>query len=411
MIIAFLLSLFLQQTIKPEGFARPNVLIVILDDVGKYDTDRVEVPTIDMLAAEGRNFTRGYAMPVCGPTRATLMYGIYDESLGPVCTDVSNEQTPDSNAFSLVTPFEMNGYNTAFFGKWHMGTNTLGLPWEMTPQAVGFDSSFAIVPGNVSASCDGFEGDYYNWLAVENGISYIETRYQTLVLRDKFIDWWFGSRGPKFAVVSFQAAHAPFQEPPAELLPYLPQGGPGNRTAYEKLIVTIDVALSQMLSVVDLKSTYIIVIGDNGTPPNATTLQQDRDKVKTTPYEGGIRVPFIIYGPGITPGDTDTLATIADILPTLSDILGVDVDVDGESLIPVLKNPAIDVHDHVFASNEGDRAVIQDRYKLIRLQNTERFFDLQNDPNEILPLNPLNIDPNIVASLRKQINYYINRGL
>jgi arylsulfatase A-like enzyme len=411
MILSLLLSIFLQQTVKPEGLTRPNVLIVILDDVGKYDTDRVDVPTIDMLAAGGRNFIRGYAMPVCAPARATLMYGIYDESLGPTCSNTPSSETPDTNAFSLANLFNDRGYNTAMFGKWHLGTNNVGMPWQMTPELEGFDSVFAMIPGNVSAECDGFEGDYYNWLAVENGVSYVENRYHTLVMRDKFMDWWSQTRGPKFAYVAFQAAHAPFDEPPLELLPYLPQGGPGNRTAYEKLIVTIDFTLSQMLSVVDIKSTYIIVIGDNGTPPNATTLEQDRNKVKTTPYEGGIHVPFIIYGPGIIPGDTDALATVADILPTLSDLLGLDATIDGVSLLPILKNPAVDVHDHIFASNAGDRAIVQDRYKLIRLQSIERFFDLQNDPNETRPLNPLNMDPGIVATLRKQMNGYIHRGL
>jgi len=408
--ISLLLGL-LMQIGNPTPIS-PNVIIVILDDVGQYDVDRVYTPTIDEIANAGRNFRRGYAMPVCAPSRATLMYGIYDESLGPVCTDVATEETPNINAFSLPKIFELNGYNTAFFGKWHMGTNDVSMPWEMTPQLQGFDNVFAMVPGNVGAPCEGFEGDYYNWLAVENGVSYIETRYQTLVLRDKFIDWWSQIRGPKFAIVSFQAAHAPFQEPPSELLPYLPTGGPGNRTNYEELIITIDFTLSQMLSVVDVKETYIIIIGDNGTPPNATTLEQNRDRVKTTPYEGGIRVPFSITGPGITAGITNSLASIVDILPTLADVMGVSGGpMDGSSLVPILKNPNVSVHEHIFASNEGDRAVIQSRYKLIRLQNIEFFFDLTIDPREEHPINPLLIDAEIVASLRKAMNVYIARGL
>lgn len=343
------------------------------------------------------------------------MYGEYSRGLGVVCSDSPGANTADSNGFSIVTPFGVNRYGTAFFGKWHMGTNTLGLPWESTAQAVGFGSSFALVPGNVGGDCDGFEGDYYNWLAIDNGVARLETQYQTLVLRDRFLDWWTRSRGPRFSVVSFQAAHAPFHEPPAELLPYLPQGGAGITAArfdFEKLVITIDFTLSQMLSVVDLRNTYVVLIGDNGTPPNAIGPGQVRAKVKGSPYEGGISVPFIVVGPGIEAGITDSLVSVVDILPTLSELVGVTRDfVDGVSMVPILKDSNATIREHVFASNDGDRAVVQSRYKLIRLGNVERFFDLDADPMENSPISPLLIDPATVLSLRKAMSDYLVRGL
>ncbi len=415
-LLSLFASLFLQlkPEIKTEVY-RPNVLFVILDDVGYKDIQLVNTPTIDQIAQAGRNFTRGYAMPVCAQTRRTVMFAQYSENTGPICQDQPTWQTPSVNWFSLPKAFEGAGYNTAFFGKWHLGTNNAGLPWELSPQAHGFDSTYAIVPGNVNAICDGFEGDYYNWLAVDNGISYVETRYQTLVLRDKFMDWWSTARGPKFAVLSFQAAHAPFQEPPAEILPYLPQGGQGytsNRIQFEKLVITADYVLSQIMSMIDLKYTYVVLIGDNGTPPNAIAPGMNSTKVKTTVYEGGIHVPLIIACPGITPGDSDSLVSIVDILPTLADLMNTTQPTpDGVSLVPVLKNPALDINDHVFASNDGNRAVVQERYKLIRLGNVEKFFDIIADPQENFPLNPASIDSVIVATLRKQMNYYIDRGL
>jgi arylsulfatase A-like enzyme len=412
MIISLLLALCQSITPSIAPTPRPNVLVVVLDDVGVYDVDRVLTPTLDELASKGRSFTRAYSMPVCGPTRATMMYGNYDESLGAICSDVPDDQTPGENAVGLPIPFKRAGYSTAFFGKWHLGTNSVGLPWESTPQIAGYDSSFAVVPGNVSATCDGIEGDYYTWLAVENGVSYIENRYQTLVLRDKFLQWWSSVRGPKFAVVSFQAAHAPFQEPPAELLPYAPEHDfTNNRFAFEKLVITADFVLSQMLALVD-SNTYIIVVGDNGTPPNAIGPGQDRNKVKTTPYEGGIHVPLIVVGPGIRPGESDALVSIVDLLPTLSDLLGETIDgLDGRSMVPVLKNPEADIHDHVFASSNRKRAVIQDRFKLIRLDDQELFFDVIDDPREIHPLNPNLMDPKTVLMLRSLMADYISRGL
>src|SRR5262245_8914813 len=176
----------LQQTGEP--LHRPDVILVVLDDVGAKDIELVHTPTIHELASSGRNFTRGYSMPVCAPARRSLMFAEYSESTGPLCQDTSNFQTPHTDWFSLPKPFEALGYETAYLGKWHLGTNDLGMPWELTPQLHGFDSTFAVVPGNVGAECALFQGDYYNWLAVENGISYVETRYQTIVLRDKFME-------------------------------------------------------------------------------------------------------------------------------------------------------------------------------------------------------------------------------
>lgn len=414
MILSLLLSLFLQQPIKPSDGPtdRPNVIFIVLDDVGYRDIEEVETPNIDALANAGRNFTRGYAMPSCAPTRRTLMFGEYAESSGPICVDTANWQTPSTSWLSLPKVFEQRYYNTAFFGKWHLGTNDLGMPWEQTPQLHGFDSVFAMVTGNVSAACDGFEGDYYEWLAVENGVSYVETRYQTLVLRDKFIEWWSTVRGPKFAMVSLQAAHAPFDEPPLELQPYAPSFPNGNRRAFEKLVISADVAIGQILSVVDLKNTYVVLIGDNGTPPNACMPDQNRNRVKGTVYEGGIHVPFLVFGPGIVPGASSAIVSVVDILPTLADLVGVDSQViDGISLLPVIKNPAINVREFIFASQDKNRTVVQDRFKLIRLQNIERFYDLSTDPNELQSLNPDLMDPMIVAALRKTMKVYINRGL
>ena len=417
MIISILLALLLQAKPKPPvEFTRPNVILVILDDIGAHDIEVVDTPTIDMIANGGLNFRRGYAMPICAATRRTMMFGDYWERSGPICSTSISMDTPQSNWISIPNTFERQKYNTALFGKWHLGNNRYGMPWQMTPRLgpYEFDDTFAVVPGNVASICAGFEGDYYSWLSVENDISFVETRYQTIALRDDFIKWWQSTDGPKFAYVSFQAAHAPFDEPPAELLPYLPDpiGKSPNRIQFEKLIISLDFILSQMLSVVDMDNTYIIVVGDNGTPPNAIGPGQINTKVKTSPYEGGINVPFIIYGPGITPGISNSIVSIVDILPTISNILNIPYDtIDGVSLMPVLSDPNVEVHDHIFASNDGDRAVVQSQYKLIRLQNIEKFFDLSADPQENNPIGPALIDPAIVQSLRDAMNLYINRGL
>lgn len=415
--INLLLSFLLQASFVSPAPVQPNVLIIILDDVGKQDIDEVFTPSIDALAQNGITFDRGYSQPICAPSRYALMFGKYGQSAGSVCfgPDIN---TPDVSWPSLPRVFKNQGYNTAFLGKWHLGGNTLGQPWELSPTLHGYDKVFAGVPGNLGAnSCgEGFDGDYNNWLRFENGSSFISTQYNTLAIRNKFAIWWKQTLGSKFAYLSFQAAHAPFHEPPVELVPHQPIGGPAysnRRIMYEKMLISLDTVIGQLASVVSLDNTYIILIGDNGTPPDARSPQEQAGKLKTTPYEGGVLVPFIIAGPGIVKNvHTQALVNVVDILPTVAELIGVSVNTqDGISFMPTIIDPSVGVRDHVFVHNSPDKAVIQSVYKLILINGTELFFNLSTDPLEQNPIDPMNIDPLIVQDLRIKMQSYIARGL
>lgn len=415
--IDLLLCLLLQTAQPIAEETKPNVLIIILDDVGQQDVDAVHTPSIDALAANGLKFNRGYAQPVCAPSRYALMFGKHGQSAGSVCFG-PDSNTPDISWMSLSRFFKNESYNTAFLGKWHLGSNNVGQPWELTPNLHGYDQVFAGVPGNLSANAcgEGFEGTYTNWLCFENGSSFISNQYQTIAARNKFGIWWSRTQGPKFAVLSFQGAHSPFHEPPSNLVPYQPPGGPGytaRRILYEKMIISLDVVIGQLASVVSLNDTYIVLIGDNGTPPDARSPSQTPGRLKTTPYEGGVRVPFIIAGPGIGKNITsNSIVNVVDILPTLAELVGKTVSVvDGVSFYPTLLDPAVQTRDHVFVHNDTSRAVIENRFKLININGSEDFYDLLNDPNENNALPASALDPAIVQRLRDRMNAYTARGL
>jgi arylsulfatase A-like enzyme len=418
-LLSVLLALVPQWTNKtPEG-PTPNVLLIIMDDIGFDDISLVETPSIDQLASNGMTFTRATSQPACAATRFSLMFDEYAETAGPVCFG-PNGNTPDVTRPSLPKIFEQRKYSTGFFGKWHLGTNNIGQPWEMTPFLHGFDAVKAGNPSNINAnSCGQGPGDYNNWLRFEDGVSYMNTHYHTTAVRNQFIFWWATNPGPKFAMVSFQAAHTPFHDPPIELLPHLPTGGPGYsqaRIKFEKMVISIDTVMKHMAPVVNLKNTYIILIGDNGTPPNAAPPATDRNKLKGTLYQGGIHVPFIIAGPGIPKGTvSDSLVSTVDILATLAELIGAThTPIDGVSLLPILSDPDIEVRDHLFSHNiEGSqrqRAVTEQQYKLIRFGAQEFFYDLSVDPDEENALDPSTIDPAIVQFLRDQVQIYIDRG-
>ncbi len=420
------LSLCLQGLSEPKALdpvvTRPNVVLVILDDVGAYDFEHIDTPNLHALASAGVDFRRAYAMPSCASARSSLFFGTYGRYSGSTCEPPVPE-TPDVTRYSLPKCFELRGYATLFTGKWHLGTNGLGRPWEETPRLHGFDQVLAGMAQNLADPCDQpGTMSYDRWVRFDRGPSYVETGYNTTVLRDEFLSWWSHTRGPRFAYVSFQAAHAPFHDPPPALVPHPPTtpGMSENRRRFEAMVMSLDTVLGQMLGLIDLRNTTLIVVGDNGTPGNARAPEQPGNRLKTTVFEGGVRVPLLIAGPGIRPGVSDSIVSVVDLLPTLAELIRAPVPagLDGRSLVPVLRNPTAVVHDHVFvAEDEGTgpflrrhRAVVQARYKLKRDDGAETFYDLARDPQENVALDVLALDPSVVLSLRAQMASYLARG-
>jgi len=217
----------------------------------------------------------------------------------------------------------------------------------------------------------------------------------SIQIRDAFLSWWAATPGPRFAVLSFEAAHAPWSYPPLSLLPPgYPIKSPGsplltNRVLYEAELVGADTAIGSILSVLD-DGDVRIVMGDNGTPgadngshaQDATRDDQDPEKVKLTCFEDGVRIPFIVAGPGIPAGvENHALGSVIDILPTLLQFCGIPQaqPLDG------VAGP----HDLVFCwgGQTLDSAIIGARWKLhTENDGTEELYDLQTDPHELLPL-------------------------
>jgi arylsulfatase B len=275
----------------------PDILIVIWDDVGSADLalygGAVATPNLDSLAAAGVTFTRAYANPMCAPSRLSLLTGVWAiTTTGEPC-DPLGPETP-SLAFEFLP--KALPHTSGLVGKWHLGTDPLGGPWEIAPIRHGFDNWIAGHAGNVG-HCGGT--NYGTWERVNaNGSFYssaIVNTYEPVAVRDAFNLGWNGTASPKFAVVSGQLAHGPFHVPPP---PYYSGPPPGStRARFEAMIQANDFILGQMLANVDLETTLVILVGDNGTPGQAAP---NPDKAKFTSYERGVRVPMVVAGAGIT---------------------------------------------------------------------------------------------------------------
>lgn len=368
----------------------PNVLVIVADDVADRDVGRLPTPNLrTRLFDQGVRFRRAYSSPYCSPSRRMLLVGeewtaVSGLPCQPGTYDPASE--PDPHGPSLPRLFASQGYRTALFGKWHLGTGPLGA-WELGPLAYGFGFWGAGVYANVdpSACPMGVPGGYTDWLRAEGGVSFRSSEYQTHAVRDGFLSWLAqGEPGaPWFAVCSFQAAHAPFELPPG----YGP-GFPTTRDVYEAMVREFDLAVGALVDAVDLERTFVVFLADNGTPNQALAPGRPAAKAKGTTYEDGIRVPFVIAGPGVPAGLVSTsIVSLVDVLPTMRELLGLAPldELDGRSLLPVLVDPGATIHDHLFVGStrlDPDLAIVTPGWKYREQNGTPFLFDLVADPQE-----------------------------
>ena len=169
------------------------------------------------------------------------------------------------------------------------------------------------------------------------------------------------------------------------------------------MIEAMDTEIGRLLSSIDveqLANTYIIFLGDNGTPNRMASAPFPRSRVKGTVYQGGVNVPLIVDGPGVEKGTaTQSLANSVDLFATVLDLAGAvpderiaNTDLDSVSLAPVFEDHEAVVRDFAYADVFGPqqreivnrKAIRDDRFKLVLdLQNdTRELYDLSNDPYE-----------------------------
>lgn len=393
----------------PDAPARrrgpPNVLLVILDDVGVdrvaaygESKDAPPTPTLTGLAEEGMIFRNAWANPVCSPTRAAIQTGrharrsglgyvVFPERDGP-------ELPPDAVTIPEMLARADRPWDTSLVGKWHLGSSRSGPP-ETHPGRQGF--------AWYASTVDNLHGPrgYFRFTKSENGTLREVDGYATTVAADDAIARTRAMREPWFLTLAFHAAHAPWHEPPPELGGRL---GPnaGNAERYDASLRAADAELGRVLSSMDpdLRArTVVIVIGDNGTADPGVRPPRDPEQAKGTVYELGVNVPLIVSGPVVSRprSVSDALVHAVDLFPTIAEIAGVDVKtlpdrLDGRSLLPALSSLDAPVHDHLFSeiyqpNGATDpqlhaRAVRGARYKLVVEERkgqpaTERLFDLE----------------------------------
>ncbi len=346
----------------------PNVLLVILDDVGPemVDTyglaeDAAPTPTFGALAEQGVQFTRAWALPWCSPTRAALATGLMPGRLGlgraiELSRSVDEEWSLPDDAWTLPRALGASAaaYGTALTGKWHL--SVWGVDAARGALRAGFDHHWGSV-GNPQPNhaSDGKGQNHLNWERVEDGV--VSRSNVHTILSD------FGDAAtlmetlpsPWFVQVALRAAHFPYDQPPDDLHGYGNVAG-NKPLATRAMVEASDRALGDLLDGMDPEvraHTVVIVVGDNGTTNSARTGEYAPEGKgggskggKSSVFEGGVRVPLVITGPGIEPGrQDDHLVHVVDLVPTVLDMAGVPRDtwpaLDGVSLWPRLLDDSV----------------------------------------------------------------------
>lgn len=381
----------------------PNILLIIADDMGLdaspcygIGSEKPDMPVLESLCEGGLVFENVWSNPVCSPTRATILTGRYSlrTGVGATVRRTGGVALTETSLQQFITERAPTAYSHAVIGKWHLADRTNGGAENPNRMGVGHYSGFV----------RGQQGDYWNWRRTENGQARAVTGYSTTVFTDDAIAWIEQQRGPWFLWLAYTAPHVPLHLPPADLHHRGHLSGDSADIAarplpyYLAMLEALDHEMGRLLSSLPphvRDNTAVIFIGDNGTPGRVVQPPYRRRRAKGTLYEGGIHVPMVVAGAGVTRrGEREAaLINTTDLFATIASLAGVEVDRigDSESFARLLTDRGAPKRSFAYAeyfdsdpfARDHDWAIRDDRYKLIEYGRGERrLFDLMEDPFE-----------------------------
>ena len=392
-------------------------------DTSIYGSTFYKTPNIDRLAAEGTRFTQFYASsPVCSPTRASIMTGKHPARLqitnwiggmanGRLLQAKYRHALPVEE-MTMGDIFQKAGYNTAYIGKWHLGTN------EFSPEYQGFET---VLASNDAGQPGSYFAPYVNENSPNSNVPDLETDSDSTYLTDRLTDLAIDvilsdRKHPFLLILSHYGVHTPVQAKPQDVqrfhsskihTDHKPEifGGitriTQNHATYAAMIASIDESVGRILQALEeadlQKNTIIVFTSDNG---GLSTLSHDGKWAPTSNlplragkgwlYEGGIRIPLIIRGIHNLPSLIDEPGTTNDLLPTIAALAGIEhlaVDVDGMDIFSDSASERLLYwhfpHYHGSA-NRPSGAVRSGRYKVIEWfeNDAAELYNLESDPGE-----------------------------
>ncbi len=400
-LLYILLLHFLQCSGSAELKSSPNVIFILIDDVGIGDLECqgnpwIKTPNINQLYKESTRLTNFHVSPYCTPSRSAFMTGLYPINNGAWATfkgrSALNKETP-----TIAQLFKENGYTTGMFGKWHLGNN-----YPSRPTDKGFDFATYHSFGGISELTDYWGNDYFDDVYLKDNKEKQFEGFCTDIWFNETIDFIKNNKEkPFFVYLPTNAAHAPLNVSEKYSDPYKKLEGTSiPNSAFYGLISNIDENIGRLTSFLKEnnldENTILIFATDNGT---AFGYDQKRNLGFNKGYrgrksdfeEGGHRVPFYIKWPKgkLTADiDVDILSSHIDLVPTLASLcqLKQPENLDGIDLSPYLFGKESSLEDRtVFIHNRQDwrppepvnnSCIMRGNWRLI---NGNELYDIQKD--------------------------------
>lgn len=363
---------------KPNS-KKPNIIVLLVDDAGYADfgfmgSADLKTPNIDKLAAGGVIFTDAHvSATVCGPSRAGIMTGRYQQRFGFECNPSSDSCGVDMNELTIASALKKEGYATAAFGKWHLGDQP-----GYRPNERGFDYYWGFLSGSRSYFYDGQksdkQGDPHAITENFNQVSF--EGYLTDRLGDRAVDFIEKNKdNPFFIYWAPNAVHTPMEAKTEDLALF--DGHPRQKLA--AMTWALDRAVGNIVEKLKkeglLENTLIFFLSDNGGAANNQSTNFPLKGFKGNKFEGGHRVPFFVtWASEIKGGETfKGLTSSLDIYSTAlhaaneKNLHGKNLD--GVSLIPYLTGKKQgDPHQKLFWRKDKMAAARVGDHKLIRVE-------------------------------------------
>jgi arylsulfatase A-like enzyme len=443
----------LGQIVSDTAEARPNILVMVADDLGwadvGYHGGDIDTPSLDQLAEQGVQLNRFYTTPICSPTRAALMTGRDPIRLGVaygVILPWDNTGVHPDEHF-MPQSFQSAGYQTAMVGKWHLGHA------QMTyhPNNRGFDHFYGHLHTEV-----GFYPPFANQGGKDfqqNGVSIDDDGYETYLLANE-VSRYIRERDknrPFFMYMPFIAPHTPLdaplelQEKYEDINTDLPPARsrqtddtrristmmlqPSARPMYAAVVDAMDQAIGQVLQTLEdegiADNTIVLFFSDNGGAAysygGANNAPLRGGKGET--FEGGIRVVSLLRWPAMLDSGQhfDQIMSVMDVFPTLAAAAGIEAGntfkLDGRNMWPAialdetvsLEKPLMFASEipiygsFKFTAFDEDWKLVQEvEQEQLSITVTNYLFDIANDPNEYNNL--ASAYPDIVEQLSQAIH-------